>query len=68
MSKNDVAERIRKAFLEAALKASDDAGVRGLCAEGRWEAALSALGSVDLEPLLRDLRNPPTAAPDAPHD
>jgi hypothetical protein len=68
MPKNDVAERIRKAFLEAALKAYDDAGVRGLCAEGRWEAALSALGSVDLEPLLHDLRKPPTAAPDVTQD
>jgi PAS domain S-box-containing protein len=36
-------ETVRAACLDAALLAYEDAGVRGLCAEGRWEAALSAI-------------------------
>jgi hypothetical protein len=59
MKKNDATERIRSTFLEAAQRAYEDAGVQGLCAEGRWEAALGALRSVDLEPLLQELREPP---------
>lgn len=43
---------IRQAFVEAASQAWDDAGISGLCAEGRWEAALQALRSVDVAPLL----------------
>ncbi len=43
---------IRQAFVEAAARAWDDAGLAGLCAEGRWEAALQALRSVDVAPLL----------------
>ncbi len=46
------AERIRGAVLEAALGAYEDAGVRGLCEEGRWEAAVDAMRSLDLAPLL----------------
>jgi len=41
-------ERVRQACIEAALAAYEDAGVRGVCAEGRFEAALSALRSVAL--------------------
>jgi len=41
-------ERIRAALLEAALRAYEDAGIRGLCEEGRWEAAIDAMRSVDL--------------------
>jgi hypothetical protein len=41
-------ETVRAACLEAALAAYEDAGIRGLCAEGRWEAALAAIRHVDL--------------------
>jgi len=41
-------ERIRAALLEAALRAYEDAGIRGLCEEGRWEAAIDAMRSADL--------------------
>ena len=47
-------ERIRAALLEAALRAHEDAGIRGLCEEGRWEAAIHALRSVDLTRTLDD--------------
>ena len=46
------AERIRSAVLEAALAAYEDAGLRGLCEEGRWEAAVDAMRSLDLAPIL----------------
>jgi hypothetical protein len=45
-------ETVRAACLEAALAAYEDAGIRGLCAEGRWEAALAAIRHVDLSAML----------------
>ncbi len=54
MDLEDVTKRIREACIEAALQAYEDAGIQGLCAEGRWEAAVSALRTVDLAPLLRE--------------
>lgn len=41
-------EATRQACIAAALAAYEDAGVLGLCAEGRWEAAISAMQSLDL--------------------
>jgi hypothetical protein len=58
MELEDLAKRIRAACLEAVLQAYEDAGMQGLCAEGRWEAAISALKTVDLAPLLRELKHP----------
>jgi hypothetical protein len=46
-----LAERVRNALIECALAAYADAGVRGLCAEGAWEAAVSALRQLDLAPV-----------------
>jgi pentatricopeptide repeat protein len=51
-----LAQAVRDACLRAALEAHEDAGVRGLCQEGRWEAAVGAIQSMDLERLLADLR------------
>ena len=48
----DLAKRIRDACLEALLQAYEDAGVQGLCAEGRWEVAVGALKTVELAPLF----------------
>ena len=48
MELEDLAKRIRDACVEAVLEAYDDAGVQGLCAEGRWEAAVGALRTLDL--------------------
>jgi hypothetical protein len=45
-------EAVRAACLNAALEAYEDAGIRGLCAEGRWEAALAAIRHVDLSAVL----------------
>ena len=53
----ELADRIRAACLRAAAEAYEDAGIQGLCEEGRWEAALGAVRSLDLRPLL----DPPSA-------
>ncbi len=60
MDLEDLAKLIRKACLDAVLQAYEDAGIQGLCAEGRWEAAISALRTVELAPLLRELQQAPT--------
>lgn len=56
----DLAERVRAACIDSAMRAYDDAGVQGLCAEGRWEAAVGAMRSVAVQPLLAsdDRRSP----------
>ena len=59
MELEDLAKLIRDACLEAVLQAYEDAGVQGLCAERRWEAAVGALKTVELAPLLREFKNPP---------
>ena len=60
MTVNDVAERIRSTVVEVAIRAYEDAGVQGLCAEGRWEAAVNAMRSLDLAPAVERAR--PTAS------
>jgi len=45
-------ETVRAACLDAALTAYEDAGIRGLCADGRWEAALAAIRHMDLSAVL----------------
>lgn len=50
----EVAESVRQACLTAALRAHEDAGIRGLCAEGRWEAAVSAMRSLDLRRAIEE--------------
>lgn len=48
-----LAERVRAALLERALLAHDDARLQGLCMEGAWEAAVSAMRALDLAALVR---------------
>jgi pentatricopeptide repeat protein len=47
-----LAETVRAACLDAAMLAYEDAGIRGLCAEGRWEAALAAMRQLELSGVL----------------
>jgi PAS domain S-box-containing protein len=47
------AERVRQACIAAALQAYEDAGLSGLCQEGRWEYAVDAMRSVSLRPLVQ---------------
>jgi hypothetical protein len=56
MDVEDLAKRIRDACIEAVLQAYEDAGIQGLCAEGRWEAAVDALRTIELGPLLREFK------------
>lgn len=55
MMPDQIAEAVRTACLEAAVKAHEDAGIQGLCEEGRWEAAVGALQSLDLGKLIRQI-------------
>jgi hypothetical protein len=50
MEKNDgtaIAERVRRACIDAAIAAYEDAGIQGLCGEGRWEYAIAAIRQLD---------------------
>lgn len=51
-----VAESVRAACLKTLLAAYEDAGVRGLCAEGRWEVAVAAVRDMDLGPVIAGAR------------
>lgn len=42
-------ELIRAALIAAARQAHEEGGIRGLCAEGRWELALDAMGALKLD-------------------
>ena len=49
------AEAIRQACIAAALQASDDVGISGLCHEGRWEYTVDAMRQLPLRPLVQAL-------------
>jgi hypothetical protein len=49
---NKIAEIVRSACLEATLEAYESAGISGLCAEGRWEYAVQAIRTLDLDEVL----------------
>ena len=50
-----IAEVVRQACLTAALRAYEDAGLSGLCQEGRWECTVEAIRALPLRPLLQGL-------------
>ena len=58
----DFAEAARRALIDAALGAYEDAGLSGLCTEGRWEAAVDAMRSLDLTHVARQGGGGSTAA------
>jgi len=55
-------EAARAAWLDAALRAYEDGGIRGLCGEGRWEYAMDAVRRVDLHALTVRQARPHTGA------
>ena len=60
-----VAEALKRACIETALAAYEDAKIRGLCHEGAWECAIEALRSLDAEALAAAAdRNSPGPAGD----
>lgn len=58
-----LAEAVRAACIKAALEAYEEGGVLGLCAEGRWEYAISTLQQLDLETLTKKFLSPPQNSP-----
>jgi hypothetical protein len=59
-----LAERVRATLVQSALEAYEDAAVRGLCCEGAWEAAVTAMRRQNLSlvvsepPLGQETKNP----------
>jgi pentatricopeptide repeat protein len=53
-----LAESVRKACLENLQRSYEEAGISGLCHEGRWEYALDVLRNLSMENLLKDIRRP----------
>lgn len=53
-----LAEAVRTACLEAALHAYEEAGISGLCHEGRWEYAVQAIQGLDLTALIKQADTP----------
>lgn len=51
-SQRRLAEAVRDACDKAAQEAYENAGISGLCEEGRWELALDAIRSLDLEAVI----------------
>jgi len=48
----EIAETVREACLRAALAAYEEAGIRGLCGEGRWALAMQAIRNLDLRSFV----------------
>ena len=44
----EVGHVTKRFLIEAAMRAYEDAGLAGLCAEGRWEAAAGAMRAMEL--------------------
>jgi hypothetical protein len=63
-----IAEAIRRALIDAAEAAYEDAGMQSLCAAGRWEAAISAMRRVDLDAVSRDAAEAAKSTPSTPAD
>ena len=53
-----LAQAVREACVAAALKAHEEAGISGLCYEGRWEIAIDAMRNLDLAAVLDPLAFP----------
>ncbi len=53
-----LAETVRTACIKTALETYEEGGVLGLCAEGRWEYAISALQQLDLDILIKQFVSP----------
>jgi hypothetical protein len=50
----EIARIIREECLRAALDGYERAAMSGLCGEGAWEAAISAVRMLDLELILKE--------------
>ncbi len=50
--KRRIAEAVRAACLKAAQEGYENAGISGLCEAGRWECAVDAIRSLNLEAVI----------------
>jgi hypothetical protein len=50
--KRQITTAVQAACIAAAIRAYEDAGLSGLCHEGRWECAVDAIRGLDLPTLL----------------
>jgi hypothetical protein len=51
------AEKIREACAKEFLRAYEEAGIKGLCEDGRIEYAVDAVRSLDLEKILDNIKH-----------
>lgn len=54
-SQRRLAEVVRDACGKAAQEAYENAGISGLCEEGRWECAVAAIRALDVEAVINRL-------------
>ncbi len=54
-----VAEAVRQACLKAARDGYENAGISGLCEEGRWECALGAIRALDIDTVIAVIPDDP---------
>jgi hypothetical protein len=47
-----IAAATKRALVEIALQAYEEAGLSGLCAEGRWEVAIGAMRNYDVRKIV----------------
>lgn len=57
IEQNRIAEAVRQACVEAALTAYEDAGMGGLCHEGRWECAVDAMRALNVAAIVEWLES-----------
>ena len=57
--KRRLADIVRDACLKAAREAYENAGISGLCEEGRWECAVDAIRALDLEAVINAIQGNP---------
>jgi hypothetical protein len=62
----EIAEQVRRALIERALAAYDDAALQGLCCEGAWEAAVAAMRRFDVAHMLPRGQSPRMPGGDPP--
>jgi hypothetical protein len=60
-----LAQAVREACVEAALRAYEEAGISGLCHEDRWEIAIDAMRNLDLAALIDHVDVPSRSGKDS---
>jgi len=53
-TEHKIDEKVKAACIQAALDGYEDAAMSGLCHEGAWEAAISAIRRLDVETILKE--------------